>query len=128
MGFEIQSKTVGSLPQSGGAAPSAQPKVASVTPSEKLDLALAPIKKAEIKVDPAELQKKLTQSIDRLNEMMRAGGRNLSFSIDHSLNAPIITVRNQETGEVIRQIPNEVVVQVAHSFDAMKGLLLNAKI
>jgi len=29
---------------------------------------------------------------------------------------------------VIRQIPNEVVVQVAHSFDAMKGLLLNAKI
>jgi len=128
MGLEIQSKFGAPASQVGLALPSAPQVVSAVASPEKLAPALAPIKKAEIKVDPAELQKSLAQSIDRLNEMVRSGGRNLSFSIDHSLNAPIITVRNQETGEVIRQIPNEVVVQVAHSFDAMKGLLLNAKI
>lgn len=127
MGLDIQTKSSTAL-LLGGALPSAQQAAPAVASAEKLAQALAPIKKADIKVDPAELQKNLTQSIERLNEMMRAGGRNLSFAIDHSLNGPIITVRNQETGEVVRQIPNEVVVQIAHSFDAMKGMLLNAKI
>lgn len=95
---------------------------------EKPSIALTPIKKAEIKVDPIEMQKSLSQSIERLNQMMLQNGRNLSFSIDPSLEIPIITVKNEETGEVIRQIPTQAVVQVAHNFDALKGVLLNAKI
>lgn len=97
-------------------------------PQEKPSIALIPIKKAEIKVDPIEMQKSLSQSIERLNQMMLQNGRNLSFSIDPSLEIPIITVKNEETGEVIRQIPTQAVVQVAHNFDALKGVLLNAKI
>jgi len=38
-----------------------------------------------------------------------------------------VTVTSLSTGEVIRQIPNEVVVRVAHSIEKIKGLLLNAK-
>jgi flagellar protein FlaG len=95
---------------------------------EKPSVALAPVKKAEIKVDPIEMQKSLSQSIERLNQMMLQNGRNLSFSIDPSLEIPIITVKNEETGEVVRQIPTQAVVQVAHNFDALKGILLNAKI
>jgi len=95
---------------------------------EKTNVAIAPVKKAEIKVDPIEMQKNLSQSIDRLNQMMIKSGRNLSFSIDPSLEIPIITVKNDATGEVVRQIPTQAVVQVAHNFDALKGILLNAKI
>lgn len=95
---------------------------------EKSSVALAPIKKAEIKADPIEMQKNLSQSIERLNQMMLQNGRNLSFTIDPSLEIPIITVKNEETGEVIRQIPTQAVVQVAHNFDALKGVLLNSKI
>jgi flagellar protein FlaG len=36
-------------------------------------------------------------------------------------------LRSADTGEVARQIPNEVVVRVAHNIEKMKGLLLNAK-
>jgi len=36
-------------------------------------------------------------------------------------------VRNTNTGEVIRQIPNEVVVKFAHSLENLKGLLFNEK-
>jgi flagellar protein FlaG len=60
--------------------------------------------------------------------MMLQNGRNLSFTIDPSLEIPIITVKNEETGEVVRQIPTQAVVKVAHNFDALKGLLLNSKI
>ncbi len=95
---------------------------------EKPNVAIAPIKKAEIKADPIEMQKHLSQSIERLNQMMLQNGRNLSFTIDPSLEIPIITVKNEETGEVVRQIPTQAVVKVAHNFDALKGLLLNSKI
>ena len=37
------------------------------------------------------------------------------------------SMRSADTGEVVRQIPNEVVVRVAHNIEKMKGLLLNAK-
>jgi uncharacterized FlaG/YvyC family protein len=40
----------------------------------------------------------------------------------------VVTVTNQETGEVIRQIPNEVVIRMARSIDQTKGNLLNAKV
>jgi uncharacterized FlaG/YvyC family protein len=38
-----------------------------------------------------------------------------------------VTVRNSQTGEVVRQIPNEVVIKVAQSIDDFKGLMLNKK-
>jgi len=37
----------------------------------------------------------------------------------------VITVRSKHTGEVVRQIPSETVLKVAHSIEDMKGLLLN---
>jgi flagellar protein FlaG len=53
------------------------------------------------------------------------GGRGLHFSIDDKMNTPVILVKNRESGEVIRQIPNEVVIKVAHSIDDLKGMLHN---
>jgi uncharacterized FlaG/YvyC family protein len=37
-------------------------------------------------------------------------------------------VRKEDTGEVIRQIPSPEVLKVAHSIDALKGLLMNKQI
>jgi uncharacterized FlaG/YvyC family protein len=44
------------------------------------------------------------------------------------LKRPVVTVRNTTTGEVVRQIPTKVMVQLAHSIDDMKGVLLNATV
>jgi flagellar protein FlaG len=38
----------------------------------------------------------------------------------------VITVKNSSTGEVIRQIPDEALLRVAHNIDDIKGLLHNA--
>jgi flagellar protein FlaG len=51
----------------------------------------------------------------------------LVLEIDETVGGPVVTVLSAETGEVVRQIPNEVVVRVAHNIDRIKGLLLNAK-
>ncbi|MFN3165228.1 MAG: flagellar protein FlaG, partial [Pseudohongiellaceae bacterium] len=39
--------------------------------------------------------------------------RELNFSVDEDLNRSIVTVLDEETGEVIRQIPTEEMLQLA---------------
>jgi flagellar protein FlaG len=87
-----------------------------------------PIERPQIKVDVEGAKKRLDQAIRIMNERMEDGGRGLAFKQDSSLNRPVVTVTNQETGEVIRQIPNEVVIRMARSIDQTKGNLLNAKV
>ena len=82
-------------------------------------------KPVEIKVDIEGMRANLRDSIQRLNDSMRDGGRNLNFHIDDKVGGPVVLVKNAETGEVVRQIPNEVVVRIAHSIEAFKGLLHN---
>ena len=86
---------------------------------------VAPPKKAEVQVDPEVMRKNLQEAIDRINKMVSDGGRALQFSFDDKAATPVILVKNRESGEVIRQIPNEVVIKVAHSIDDLKGMLHN---
>lgn len=72
-----------------------------------------------------EMRKNLQEAVTRLNEQMQSKGRDLSFSMDERIDRTIITVKNLQTGEVVRQIPTEEVVRMAHSIEDMKGVLFN---
>jgi len=82
-------------------------------------------KPVEIRVDTEAMKANLKESIQKLNESMRDGGRNLNFHIDDKVGGPVVLVKNADTGEVVRQIPNEAVVRIAHSIEDFKGLLHN---
>ena len=87
---------------------------------------LAP-KTVAIKFDASEVRQNLQEAVSMLNQQMTSTNRGLGFRIDEAVGGPVVTVRSAETGEVVRQIPNEVVVRVAHNIEKVKGLLLNAK-
>ena len=102
----------------------AQAAVAQAAPAPKVQ---AP-KPVELNFDEAKARKNLQEAVSALNEQMASTKTGLGFSVDKSLDRPVVIVRNTETGEVVRQIPTDVVVRMAHSIDDMKGLLLNAKV
>ena len=70
---------------------------------------------------------RITQAFDdvveQLNAQMAANNRNLGFSLDRRLNTPVIAVTDKNTGELVRQIPAESVLRVAHSIENLKGVL-----
>jgi flagellar protein FlaG len=84
-------------------------------------------KPVAIKFDASEIRQNLQEAVSMLNQQMASTNRGLGFRIDEAVGGPVVTVRSADTGEVVRQIPNEVVVRVAHNIEKMKGLLLNAK-
>ena len=51
-----------------------------------------------VQIDPVEMQKKLQDIVDRLNEQASKNGRSLGFSVDQRLNRNIVTVTSSTTG------------------------------
>ena len=90
-------------------------------PEVKLDLP----EKTKGEFDPQEMQKNLQEAIDRLNDQMKRNGRQLNFSIDKVVDRTVIQVKNEQTGEVVRQIPDETLLRVAHNIERVKGMLLD---
>ena len=84
-------------------------------------------KPVAIKFDASEVRQNLQDAVRMLNQQMSSTKRGLGFQVDEAVGGPVVTVRSAESGEVIRQIPNEVVVRVAHNIEKVKGLLFSAK-
>lgn len=80
-----------------------------------------------VQIDPVEMQKRLQDIVDRLNEQASRNGRNLGFSVDQRLNRNIVTVTSATTGEVVRQIPEEVVIRVGNRIEDLKGILFDER-
>jgi len=83
------------------------------------------IKRPDIQYDSAQVRQNLHAAVSMLNEQMASTKQGLGFSFDESINAAVIKVSNVATGEVVRQIPTEDVLHMAHSIDALKGILFN---
>ena len=104
--------------------PPAPAAAASAAPAEAAPKVM-PIPKAEINFDADRMRQNIHEAISKLNDMMVSAGRGVSFAMDEKLGRPIIYVKNSQTGEVIRQLPNEVVVRIAHGIEDLKGMLHN---
>jgi flagellar protein FlaG len=80
---------------------------------------------AERRAKAEETRRELQQAVERMNQQAIKDGRKLNFAMDQVTDQMVITVRKAETGEVIRQIPSEAVLRVAHNMEELKGLLHN---
>ena len=69
--------------------------------------------------------REIDNALAELTRLADNSGRTLGFSRDPAVSGPVITVTDSQTGKVVRQIPFEVVVRVAHSIEKMKGLLFD---
>ena len=130
MASEIQNSIAASSPAltSRIASSSAgQPTKAAVLEAPAQPKVTAP-KPIDIKFDAAEVRQSLQEAVSILNKQLNEHNRGIGFSLDDTLATPVVTVRSTVTGEVVRQIPNEAAVRMAHSIESVKGLLINANV
>ena len=107
------------------AAAQEQMKVAKVQVAMPERPKVEALKPVEIKYDPNQARANLSSAINMLNEQMTSTKRGLGFSFDSSKNSAVIKVTDLNSGNVVRQIPTEEVLKMAHHIDAMKGILYN---
>jgi flagellar protein FlaG len=68
---------------------------------------------------------KIEQIAERLESYIRSVSRSLEFKVDANSGRTIISVLDAETGDLIRQIPNEEVVRFAELAEEQTIVLLN---
>ena len=96
---------------------------ASQKPAPKVDLP----SNVKSSVDPTQVRKNVKEAVSFLNEQLSANNRGIGFTVNEGDSTPIVTVRNTQTGEVVRQIPNDVVIKIAQNIDASKGAIEDKK-
>ena len=69
---------------------------------------------------------------ERLQEMARASGRNLEFRVDEASEKMVIVVRDQSTGELIRQIPDATALRISQRLESqvesMRSILFEGRV
>ena len=130
MASEIQNTIASGT--SGGVSRIAAPSVAQQSKAAVIEAPAPPRvtapKPIDIKFDAAEVRQTLQEAVSILNKQLNEQNRGIGFSVDTALETPVVTVRSTITGEVVRQIPNEAAVRMAHNIDKVKGLIINANV
>jgi flagellar protein FlaG len=68
---------------------------------------------AAVKREPTVVEVK--QAARQLETFMQSMNRYLEFRVDQDSGRTIVTVKDKSTGEVVRQIPSEEVLRLAHN-------------
>ena len=72
-------------------------------------------------------QKELDQALARVREVFQKADSRMEFSVDPDLGRVIVKILDGESGTVIRQIPQQEVLDLAKSLETPTGLLLHHK-
>jgi flagellar protein FlaG len=89
-----------------------------------------PVPSAVVITDGVDAQRhSVEQAVAHLNDYVQSLQRDIQFSIDPASQRPVVRVVDRSTQEVIRQIPSETALQLAHDLKAFQssGQELSAK-
>ncbi|MDO9103930.1 MAG: flagellar protein FlaG [Methylovulum sp.] len=90
----------------------------SRTSNESSDMPNEQLGKAKEQVDNA---------LKNINDFFQMSKRTMQFSINEDTGKMIVEIKDEKTGEVIRQIPSEEVLQLEKKLDEVQGLLFSKK-
>jgi flagellar protein FlaG len=76
----------------------------------------------------AQHEAQVKAAVQQLNDFMQHFATTLNFTIDTDTKQIVVKVMNPQTGEVIRQIPSAVALELAKAADSLKGLIISEKV
>jgi flagellar protein FlaG len=106
------------------------PKIATAGQEAQV-VAAAKKPAAPVEADPAPKvadRAEVSAAAKQIESYLRAAGREFEFRVDEDTHVTVVTVRQASTGEIIRQIPNEEVLQLAKRLGSGPNALLDLTI
>lgn len=75
----------------------------------------------------APSMEQVNEAVKQLNNAMKVMSQGLEFSVDHDVHKVVVKVVDQQTQEVLRQMPSEEALEIAKALDRVQGLLIRQK-
>jgi flagellar protein FlaG len=92
------------------------------------DQVLEDAKKSAPEQSKVDMNAAVKAAAKQIDSYLRSVGREIEFRVDEDTGMTVVTVRETATGDVIRQIPNAEVLDLARRFQRNSGALLNLSV
>lgn len=112
-------KTPTTSPPEGAKAPSRARQGAVAARSE------APTQAPAATVAAVPGREQLTALAEEMNQTLKQINGNFSVSVDDATGVVVVRITDEDTGEVVKQIPPQQVLDVSVSVEKIVGLLVN---
>ncbi|MDB5961979.1 MAG: hypothetical protein JWP59_3273 [Massilia sp.] len=66
----------------------------------------------------------LDEAVSKINKSLQSAGQGVEFSVDDDSKRLVVKVIDQETREVLRQMPSVEALEIAKALDRAKGMLI----
>jgi len=87
----------------------------------------APVKQTTVETRRPSIAE-LDNAVRELNQSLKANNSNLAFSVDQDTQQTIVSVKDSQTGEVIKQFPSKEAIAISKAIgEIQQGLLLKQK-
>lgn len=88
------------------------------------------VKSEDDKKDPLAVQDtdKVKKAVAEIEKFLKASQRNLEFSTDEESGQIVVKVIATDSGKLIRQLPSEEALRIAHSLSDINSVLFDAKV
>lgn len=120
---QLDDRTVAADPSSASGATTATTAATSAATATSAAAQADPSAKA------APSRKDVDAAVKKLNDSMSSSSQSLQFSVDHDSKEIVVKLIDQNTGDVLRQIPTPEALQMAkaidETLDKKQGLLIH---
>ncbi|MGE5652419.1 flagellar protein FlaG [Noviherbaspirillum sp. UKPF54] len=122
-------KPVGNTAAQPGQRISETGNFAADLPSIAARQAATPVQTVDAVQQPASIpsMNQTHEALKQINDTMKKLSQDLEFTVDEDSERPIVKVVDQQTKEVIRQIPTQEALEIAKALDRVQGLLIRQK-
>jgi len=93
---------------------------AEAVPSSGKELPMSDTSKVAPDPESADIE----QAVTEINEYIQSIQRDLHFSVDEDSGLTVVRVRDKESGELIRQIPEDIFLSLAHNLKENQAINL----
>ena len=87
--------------------------------------AAAPEQPATQPAKAAPSRAEVDDAVKKLNDAIPGSSQQLQFSVDHDTREIVVKLIDQNTKEVVRQMPSEEALRMAKSIDKLQGRLID---
>ncbi|MES2025028.1 MAG: flagellar protein FlaG [Pseudomonadota bacterium] len=77
--------------------------------------------------DAALAESQVGPALESINKALQALSSNLEFTVDSDSNRTVVKVVDQQTKEIIRQMPSLEALEISKALDKLQGLLVKQK-
>jgi flagellar protein FlaG len=74
------------------------------------------------------MRESFRESVEAANERLSSRGTSISMAIDKATDTVIVQIRDQQSGDTVRQIPSQQALQISRNIERLTGIMIDQKV